>query len=131
MHPPRLSGSTIYIRLPDQEVEAYIEHVDERISAANAAYETAFKSLDSISCFLQSPSLLLFGLILGLCRLRVLGAKTSAFLLSFRERALCQGGESYRLPRTFLSLDPELDGNQKRPHIEALLASKCRAVRLA
>jgi hypothetical protein len=39
MHPPRLSGSTIYIRPPDQELASYIEHIDERIAAANATYE--------------------------------------------------------------------------------------------
>lgn len=42
MHPPHLSGSTIYIRPPDRELEAYIEHIDERISAANATYEARF-----------------------------------------------------------------------------------------
>jgi hypothetical protein len=39
MHPPRLSGSDIYITPPDNEVERYISHIDERIAAANVAYE--------------------------------------------------------------------------------------------
>lgn len=39
MHRPRLSGSIIYITPPDDQVEEYVRHVDERISAANATYE--------------------------------------------------------------------------------------------
>jgi hypothetical protein len=39
MHPPRLSGSTIYIMPPDKQVEDYIKHIDERIDAANAIFE--------------------------------------------------------------------------------------------
>lgn len=40
MHPPKLSGRTVYIRPPDEEVEAYVKHVDERIAAANARFQT-------------------------------------------------------------------------------------------
>lgn len=39
MTPPRLSGSRVYIRPPDDQVVAYISHVDERIRAANSRYE--------------------------------------------------------------------------------------------
>jgi hypothetical protein len=39
MHPPVLSGATVHIRPPDNELEKYVAHVDERIAAANAYYE--------------------------------------------------------------------------------------------
>jgi hypothetical protein len=39
MHPPKLSGKAIFIRPPDNEVEAYVRHVDERLDAANRYYE--------------------------------------------------------------------------------------------
>jgi hypothetical protein len=39
MHPPRLSGGTIYLMPPDGEVEQYMAHIDERIRAANTSYE--------------------------------------------------------------------------------------------
>lgn len=43
MHPPRLAGSTldpsIFIRFEDDHLERYVQHVDERIAAANARYE--------------------------------------------------------------------------------------------
>lgn len=40
MHPPKLTGRTVYIRPSDEEVEAYVKHVDERIAAANARFQT-------------------------------------------------------------------------------------------
>lgn len=42
MHPPRLQGSTIIIRPPDNELEAYVRHVDVRIAHANQRYEQEF-----------------------------------------------------------------------------------------
>lgn len=39
MHPPELSGRTIRIRPPDDELGDYLRHVDERIEAANERYE--------------------------------------------------------------------------------------------
>ena len=39
MHPPRLMGRSIEITPPDNQIEAYVAHVDERIAAANAFYE--------------------------------------------------------------------------------------------
>ena len=39
MHPPELFGSTISIRPPDNELAAYVAHVDERIEAANERYK--------------------------------------------------------------------------------------------
>lgn len=38
MNPPRLVSDTITIRPPDEEVETYVEHVDERITTANEQY---------------------------------------------------------------------------------------------
>lgn len=38
MHPPRLVSDAIRIRPPDDEVETYVEHVDERITTANEQY---------------------------------------------------------------------------------------------
>ena len=40
MHPPKLHGASVSITPPDEELEAYIKHVDERIEAANASFET-------------------------------------------------------------------------------------------
>lgn len=40
MHPPELCGRTIRIRPPDDELECYVRHVDERIGAANERYES-------------------------------------------------------------------------------------------
>jgi len=42
MHPPRLSGATVRIRPPDDELEAYLAHVDQRIDAANREFEERF-----------------------------------------------------------------------------------------
>ena len=42
MHPPRLSGAIIYITPPDNEIESYVAHVDDRIRAANATYEKRY-----------------------------------------------------------------------------------------
>lgn len=39
MHPPTLSGATVHIRPPDNELEAYVKHIDERIAAANDYFE--------------------------------------------------------------------------------------------
>jgi hypothetical protein len=39
-HPPQLRGRTIYLSAPDDEVEAYIRSLDQRIAAANSNYET-------------------------------------------------------------------------------------------
>jgi hypothetical protein len=39
MHPPRLSGSVISIRPPDNEVEKYAEHIDKRVSHTNEWFE--------------------------------------------------------------------------------------------
>jgi hypothetical protein len=38
MHPPRLMGAKVQLRAPDAEVEKYMQHLDERIAAANAEY---------------------------------------------------------------------------------------------
>lgn len=38
MPPPRLVSDAIRIRPPDDEVENYVEHVDERITTANEQY---------------------------------------------------------------------------------------------
>jgi hypothetical protein len=38
MHPPRLIGSMVEIRPPDNELEKYLENVDERIRHANERY---------------------------------------------------------------------------------------------
>lgn len=39
MHPPKLSGHIVSLRPPDGEIEKYVNHIDERIVAANAYYE--------------------------------------------------------------------------------------------
>jgi hypothetical protein len=39
MHPPQLEGSTITLMPPDDQVEAYVAHVDVRIAHANERYE--------------------------------------------------------------------------------------------
>ncbi len=39
MHPPRLMGGKVQLRAPDTEVENYLQHLDERIAAANTEYE--------------------------------------------------------------------------------------------
>src|SRR4051812_39513571 len=39
MHPPRLMGGKVQLRTPDAEVEKYLQHLDERITAANAEYQ--------------------------------------------------------------------------------------------
>ncbi|MHB8382051.1 MAG: hypothetical protein ACYDC3_06890 [Candidatus Binataceae bacterium] len=38
MHPPEISGGEIGISPPDNELERYVRHVDERIDAANQRY---------------------------------------------------------------------------------------------
>lgn len=40
MHAPRVVDDTIRLRPPDDEVEQYIAHVDERVTAANEYYAT-------------------------------------------------------------------------------------------
>ena len=39
MHPPRLSGSTVKLMLPDNEFEEYMQNLDARIAAANDYFE--------------------------------------------------------------------------------------------
>jgi len=39
MHPPKLSGSTVMLRPPDNELDAYVANVDARIEAANDFFE--------------------------------------------------------------------------------------------
>jgi hypothetical protein len=39
MHPPKLSGSTVMLQPPDNELEAYVANVDARIEAANDFFE--------------------------------------------------------------------------------------------
>jgi hypothetical protein len=39
MHPPELSGRSVRIQPPDDELKQYVRHVDERIRAANERYE--------------------------------------------------------------------------------------------
>jgi hypothetical protein len=39
MHPPKLSGSTVMLMLPDNELDAYVANVDVRIEAANDYFE--------------------------------------------------------------------------------------------
>ena len=39
MHPPRLTGNTVEMWPPDDEVEAYVEHVDARIAGANNMFK--------------------------------------------------------------------------------------------
>ena len=39
MHPPRISGRNVYLSPPDDQVEEYVKHLDERIAAANKGYE--------------------------------------------------------------------------------------------
>ena len=39
MHPPSLVGSAVKITPPDDQLEEYVRHVDQRIAAANAYYE--------------------------------------------------------------------------------------------
>jgi hypothetical protein len=39
MHPPRLSGSTVRLMLPDNEFDEYIQNLDARIAAANEYFE--------------------------------------------------------------------------------------------
>jgi len=39
MHPPRLSGSTVRLMLPDNEFDEYIQNLDGRIAAANDYFE--------------------------------------------------------------------------------------------
>jgi hypothetical protein len=39
MHPPEIRGGSIYITPPDDEVEKYVAHIDERIAAANRVYQ--------------------------------------------------------------------------------------------
>ena len=40
MHRPKASGASVSIRPPDNELERYVEHLDECIAAANARYES-------------------------------------------------------------------------------------------
>src|SRR5437899_672855 len=40
MHPPKLSGSTVMLRPPDNEISAYVANVDARIEAANDFFES-------------------------------------------------------------------------------------------
>jgi len=40
MHPPKLFGDEIRLRPPDNEVEKYVLHVDERIAAANKRFQS-------------------------------------------------------------------------------------------
>ena len=42
MHPPRLEGSTVIIKSPDNDLAAYVQHVDVRIAHANQGYEHKF-----------------------------------------------------------------------------------------
>jgi len=42
MHPPKLVGSTVVIQPPDNELDAYVKHVDVRIDHANQRYEHEF-----------------------------------------------------------------------------------------
>lgn len=39
MHPPHIEGDQVYIRPPDHQEADYVQHVQERIKAANAWYE--------------------------------------------------------------------------------------------
>jgi hypothetical protein len=39
MHPPRLQGSKVILRPPDNEVEMYLNALGERVEATNAYYE--------------------------------------------------------------------------------------------
>lgn len=39
MHPPSLSGSTVHIRPPDDEVEKYAQHIEERVAHTNKWFE--------------------------------------------------------------------------------------------
>jgi len=39
MHPPKLSGSMVMLRPPDNELDDYVANVDQRIEAANAFFE--------------------------------------------------------------------------------------------
>lgn len=39
MHPPHLSGAEVVLRPSDDDLEEYVQHVDERIQAANVRYE--------------------------------------------------------------------------------------------
>ena len=39
MHPPKLAGSSIRIRYPDGQLEAYVANVDARCEAANLYFE--------------------------------------------------------------------------------------------
>ena len=38
MHPPRLLGSTVRVRPPDDEIEAYVKHVDDLVQSCNENY---------------------------------------------------------------------------------------------
>jgi hypothetical protein len=40
IHPPSLVGSAVKITAPDAQLEEYVRHVDQRIAAANAYYES-------------------------------------------------------------------------------------------
>ena len=39
MHPPRLFGGKVQLRSPDAEVERYLQHLDDRITATNSEYK--------------------------------------------------------------------------------------------
>lgn len=39
MHPPSLSGSTVHIRPPDDEVERYAKHIEERVAHTDRWFE--------------------------------------------------------------------------------------------
>jgi len=40
MHPPTISGATVTLRPPDDQVEQYVANVDDRMAAANRWYQT-------------------------------------------------------------------------------------------
>lgn len=39
MHPPKVRGNKVMIRFPDDELEKYLDHVEERIDAVNEHFE--------------------------------------------------------------------------------------------